>query len=75
MSGSLNALSTLTNLNCLDASDNTFSGTIPDSLYNLTRLNTIVLSKNCFEGEISPLICNLNALTDLIFNGLASSPK
>ena len=49
----LTALAKLDELLYLDLSDNLFSGTIPDELYDMTKLQSLVLSSNRVEGTLS----------------------
>ena len=74
----LTALSKLDELLYLDLSDNLFSGTIPDELFEMTKLQSLVLSSNRLEGTLSNKfgrLVNLRHL-DLSANGLTGTlPK
>ena len=74
----LTALSKLDELLYLDLSDNLFSGTIPDELFEMTKLQSLVLSSNRLEGTLSNKfgrLVNLRHL-DISANGLTGTlPK
>jgi len=53
------------NLESLMMSGNTFSGSIPDSIFSLTRLRELALGSNQLNGTISTRIGQLTALTYL----------
>ncbi|KAJ4827614.1 hypothetical protein Tsubulata_032476 [Turnera subulata] len=66
MSGSLSCTTWhLPYLQTLDISDNSFSGSIPDSLSNLKNLRRLGLSKNAFTGEIPVSLASLTHLEEL----------
>ena len=56
----------------LDVSNNCFTGTIPDELFNNSVLNKFVAANNCFSGSISSCICNAYSLQLLDLSGLTS---
>lgn len=65
-SGQLSSISwNLPYLENLDVSDNSFFGSIPDSLSNLTRLRRLVLSKNKISGEIPLFIGSIAHLEEI----------
>ena len=73
----LTALSKLDELLYLDLSDNLFSGTIPDELFEMTKLQSLVLSSNRLEGLSNKFgrLVNLRHL-DISANGLTGTlPK
>ncbi|XP_059630987.1 receptor protein-tyrosine kinase CEPR2-like [Cornus florida] len=66
MNGSLPDLSSLTNLEIIDVSSNSFSGKFPTWVAKLTRLTVLDLSDNDYdEGEIPESLGNLKNLTFL----------
>ncbi|CAK7346283.1 unnamed protein product [Dovyalis caffra] len=52
-------------LQTLDVSDNSFYGSIPDSISNLTRLRRLSLSKNLLSGKIPISLASLRQLEEL----------
>ena len=57
--------SNLPNLKTLDLMYNSFSGTIPESIYSCSNLTALRLTSNHLEGQLSPRIGNLKYLTFL----------
>ncbi|KAH1096181.1 hypothetical protein J1N35_013102 [Gossypium stocksii] len=55
----------LTILTCLDLSNNSFHGRIPEEIQNLRSLKALNLSKNSFSGEIPAALQNLKDLESL----------
>ncbi|KAH1096175.1 hypothetical protein J1N35_013096 [Gossypium stocksii] len=55
----------LTILTCLDLSDNSFYGRIPEEIQDLKSLKALNLSKNSFSGEIPAALQNLKDLESL----------
>ncbi|XP_002510474.2 LRR receptor-like serine/threonine-protein kinase SIK1 [Ricinus communis] len=64
-SGSLSSNWDLPYLQTLDISDNSFSGSIPESLAKLIRLRRLSLSKNSLSGEIPVSLGTLSHLEEL----------
>ncbi|XVF28491.1 hypothetical protein REPUB_Repub15cG0033600 [Reevesia pubescens] len=55
----------LTIFACLDLSNNTFNGIIPEEIRNLTSLMVLNLSHNCFSGQIPLALESLKELESL----------
>jgi hypothetical protein len=58
-------ISLLTELECLDLSNNKFTGEIPKTIKELPELAIVRLNGNDFTGEIPPAICHLDKLSEL----------
>ncbi|CAL1355727.1 unnamed protein product [Linum trigynum] len=70
-SGSLSSTNwtSLPYLQALDLSDNSFSGSLPDSLSHLVQLRRLGLSRNFLSGEIPPTLSTLPRLEELYLDG------
>lgn len=59
----------------VDISDNTFSGSLPKSLFFLPKILVIAASSNCFSGEL-PDECNVNTtMLAVAMDGLGANSK
>lgn len=60
------------NLVSVVLSDNGFTGSLPDSIFNSTSLRQFIASKNCFSGSLSSSICNAVSMCTLSVSGLTA---
>jgi hypothetical protein len=58
----------------LHLNNNGLVGSIPSNVPTKPRLLSIILASNCFSGTLSEAICSAGSLTQVIFDGLHSSP-
>jgi hypothetical protein len=70
--GSSSEMSAMLNLVSIDLSFNSFTGTLPTTLFTLPYLQTVSMLINCFEGTLSERICDAESLQVLILDGLSS---
>ena len=58
-------------LNSIDLSNNRFSSSLPDSIFQVKNLTIFASAKNCFTGKLSAGICMANqTLQTLVLDGL-----
>ena len=59
-------------LQSVDLSSNSFSGTVPQTFFELRSLLFFSSSENCFHGEIPETVCEASSLEQLYLEGLRS---
>eukprot|EP01033_Poteriospumella_lacustris_P016017 gene16017-11464_t len=59
----------------LNINSNSFTGTVPDSIFAIDNLQSVVLSLNCFSGTLPATLCDSEGLVDLLMDGLHASPR
>jgi hypothetical protein len=57
----------------LDISNNSFSGTIPDAVFMPPMLTTVAMETNCFSGSLPTTICSPQSLQSLVMNSISTS--
>ena len=62
-----------TKLNTLDVSNNEFTGTIPESIFELPALKVFAAGSNCFSGFLPANICNATKLETIAISGLSTA--
>ena len=66
------AIGNLTQLEHLDLSDSSFTGTLPPSIGNCLALETLIIANTNIFGPIPSTLCQLHALTHLDLSSIAS---
>lgn len=60
-------------LNAIDLSDNYFTGTLPDGVFDdHPFLTTVVIYNNCMHGSLPSAICEADVLTALVLDGITT---
>lgn len=72
LQGVFNSTDVLPILEILDLSDNSFSGDIPDDIFNLHNIRSVSLTKNCFDGL--PSMCS-DTIEILALDGLSAGSR
>jgi Leucine-rich repeat (LRR) protein len=77
VSGLFAESSFLPNLTVIDLSNNAFSGTIPQGLFNANKsnLSEVILFSNCFTGSLPDDICDAKSITTLVLDSVTSAPS
>jgi hypothetical protein len=57
----------------VDFSDNRFSGSLPDDIFELPSLQTIALTLNCFGGTLPASMCAPRNVTVMSLDGLGAA--
>jgi Leucine-rich repeat (LRR) protein len=61
----------------IDLSENAFSGTIPEAMFEGARsrpLTAVILYQNCFTGTLPSAVCQAGNLTTLILDSVSTAP-